>query len=52
MERNNITTCVHIKLGELLELSFTEKFCDSLIELACRGLSVPTENVSETQEEK
>ena len=51
MERNNITTCVDIKLGEQLELSFTEKFCDSLVKFACRGLSVPTDNVSEAQDE-
>ena len=51
MERSNIITCVHLKHDEWLELSFTEKFCDSLVELACWGLSVPTDNVSETQEE-
>ena len=52
MERNNTITCVDIRRDGWLELSFTEKFCDSLVELVYRGFSVPTDNVSETQEEK
>ena len=51
MERNNTITCVDIRRDEWLELSFTEKFCDSLVELVYRGFSVSTDNVSETQEE-